>query len=108
MVRKFLSQSSVGILLICLGTVPTLIVPTLETIGAGVNTKYRSLRDTVVGFAFGRKSKILNADKCRAFVIFLTRHVVPILQTRHQTSLRPHWPQPLSTVSYKLPNVTGS
>ncbi|XAO25630.1 hypothetical protein I312_104458 [Cryptococcus bacillisporus CA1280] len=29
------------------GTVPTLIVPTLETIGAGVNTKYRSLRDTV-------------------------------------------------------------
>ncbi|AAW43687.2 expressed protein [Cryptococcus deneoformans JEC21] len=29
------------------GTVPTLIVPTLETIGAGVNTRYRSLRDTV-------------------------------------------------------------
>lgn len=34
------------------GTVPTLIVPTLETIGAGVNTKYRSLRDTVSICAF--------------------------------------------------------
>ncbi|OCF42623.1 hypothetical protein I317_03608 [Kwoniella heveanensis CBS 569] len=29
------------------GTIPTLVVPTLETTGTGVDTRYRSLRDTV-------------------------------------------------------------
>ncbi|WVQ95826.1 hypothetical protein IAU59_002925 [Kwoniella sp. CBS 9459] len=29
------------------GTIPTLVVPTLETTGDGVDTRYRSLRDTV-------------------------------------------------------------
>jgi hypothetical protein len=30
------------------GTVPTLVVPTLETTGSEVDTRFRSLRDTVV------------------------------------------------------------
>ena len=36
--------------LICplLGTIPTLVVPTIETTGPEVTTKYRSLRDTMV------------------------------------------------------------
>lgn len=103
MVRECFPQPSVGISLICLGTVPTLIVPTLETIGAGVNTRYRSLRDTVVGLAIGWDEP--SADICRAFVISLTKRVAPILRTHHQTSLPPHWPQLLSTVSYKLRHV---
>ncbi|WWC73698.1 uncharacterized protein I206_107670 [Kwoniella pini CBS 10737] len=31
------------------GTIPTLVVPTLETTGNDVDTKYRSLRDTIIG-----------------------------------------------------------
>lgn len=33
------------------GTIPTLVVPTMETTGPEVTTKYRSLRDTMVGRA---------------------------------------------------------
>jgi hypothetical protein len=31
------------------GTIPTLVVPMIETTGTGMDTRFRSLRDTIVG-----------------------------------------------------------
>ncbi|KAK8849678.1 hypothetical protein IAR55_005013 [Kwoniella newhampshirensis] len=50
------------------GTIPTLVVPTIETTGSGVDTRYRSLRDTVticdfLDHARSSSSASLHTDK---------------------------------------------
>lgn len=64
-----------------LGTVPTLVVPTLETTGTEVDTRFRSLRDTIVS------SKKFEAE--RLFAISSTRPVTLILRERLPQSPHP-------------------
>lgn len=55
------------------GTIPTLVVPTYETTGQEVDTRFRSLRDTIV-------SCIPRRSSSRLFAISWTKPETP---TRH-------------------------